>query len=133
MNKLILISTLLLSTAVFAVPKNAKVFFVEPKDGAVVSTKFKVKMGLKGIKLCEANKPPKIKNCGHHHIIVDGNFIPEGQAVPVSESHIHFGKMQTETELTLSPGKHKLTLQFADWAHLSYGEKLSSTINIEVK
>jgi hypothetical protein len=41
--------------------------------------------------------------------------------------------MQTETDVTLTPGKHTLTLQFADFAHKSYGEKWSQTIEVEVK
>ncbi|MBP6707250.1 MAG: DUF4399 domain-containing protein, partial [Achromobacter sp.] len=40
---------------------------------------------------------------------------------------------QTETELKLAPGKHTLTMQFADGAHRSYGPDLSSTISVTVK
>src|SRR4051812_13535942 len=103
------------------------VVIIEPKDGAVVSNPVKVKMGLHDMKLCEANKETKNKKCGHHHLIVDGAAIPEGQPVPKDETHLHYGKMQKEAELTLTPGKHTLTLQFADYAHMSYGEKMSKT------
>ena len=131
MKKLIVIMTMFAACFTFAA--EAKVYFVEPKDGAVVAPTFKVKMGLKGMKLCEATKETKNKKCGHHHLLIDGQPVAAGQVVPKDDNHVHFGKMQTETELTLKPGKHTLTLQFADFAHLSYGEKLSSTINIEVK
>jgi hypothetical protein len=47
--------------------------------------------------------------------------------------HIHFGRGQTEKELSLPAGKHKLTLQFADGLHRSYGSKLASTITVTVK
>ena len=53
--------------------------------------------------------------------------------VPADATHLHFGKGQTETMLKLTPGKHTLTLQFADGAHQSYGPDLSSTITVEVK
>lgn len=112
---------------------NSSVSFIEPKDGAVVEETFKVKMDLKGMKLCPANTQTDDKQCGHHHILVDGASIPEQQVITTDEKHIHFGKMQTETELKLSPGKHTLTLQFADFAHRSYGKNLSSTITVEVK
>ena len=49
---------------------------------------------------------------------------------------LHYGKAQTEATLTakeLPKGKHKLTLQFADWEHKSYGPTLSKTINIVVE
>jgi hypothetical protein len=58
--------------------------------------------------------------------------MPEGQAIPADDMHLHFGKGQTETEVTLKPGEHKLTLQFADGAHRSYGPKMSKTIKITV-
>ncbi len=131
MKTLIIAITLLTAGVTFAAEK--KVFFIEPKDNAVVATTFKVKMGVKGVKVCEANKETKNKKCGHHHILIDQKPIAAGQVVPKDENHVHFGQKQTETELTLKPGKHTLTLQFADFAHLSYGEKLSSTITVEVK
>ncbi|MEK6627058.1 MAG: DUF4399 domain-containing protein [Bdellovibrionota bacterium] len=131
--KLIVLSAILVLMGSVAAAHNAKVFFIEPKNNAVVGPTFKVKMGLKGMIVCEANIETKDKKCGHHHIIIDGKFVPAGQPVAKDETHIHYGKKQTETELTLSPGKHSLTLQFADFAHLSYGEKFSETITVEVK
>ena len=110
-----------------------KVFFAEPKNHAKVETKFHVKMGIEGRKVCPAGNETADKTCGHHHILVDGAFIPTGQVIPSDVAHIHFGKAQTETDLTLTPGKHTLTLQLADFAHRSYGEALSQTIKIEVK
>jgi hypothetical protein len=130
MKSLIAVITFLFAAGAFA---HTGVAFIEPKDGATVSNPVKVKMGLHHMKLCEANKETKDKKCGHHHLIVDGAAVPEGQPVPKDETHIHYGKMQTEAELTLPPGKHTLTLQFANYAHMSYGEKMSKTITIEVK
>ena len=40
---------------------------------------------------------------------------------------------RTETELELPPGEHTLRLQFANGAHLSYGEKMSATITVKVQ
>ncbi len=131
--KSILLSAILFLTCSLATAHSSKVFFIEPKNNATVTPSFKVKMGLKGMLVCEANIETKDKKCGHHHIIIDGKFVPAGQPVAKDETHIHYGKKQTETELTLAPGKHTLTLQFADYAHMSYGEKFSETITVEVK
>lgn len=111
--------------------KTPKVFFVTPKDGETVKTKFKVKFGVEGMTV----KPAETMEVGtgHHHIIVDGAPIPKGQVVPKDERNIHFGKGESQTELTLKPGEHTLTLQFADGAHLSYGPELSATIKVTVK
>lgn len=107
-----------------------RVKFLEPINGAKVSPKFKVKMNVEGYTIGPLGDLTKGK--GHHHIIVDGASIPEGQVVPTDNTHIHFGKGQTEAELELAPGKHKLTLQFADGAHRSYGPAMSETIEVEV-
>lgn len=109
------------------------VSFIEPKDGTTVEETFKVKMDLQGMKLCPANIQTDDKQCGHHHVLIDASFIPEQQVIVTNEKYIHFGKLQTEAEIKLPPGKHTLTLQFADFAHRSYGKNMSSTINIEVK
>lgn len=114
-------------------PKGAKVFFVEPKNGAHVSGKFKVKFGVEKIKIRPALEDVNDHMSGHHHLIVDGAAIPAGETIPADDKHIHFGKGQTETEISLSPGKHILTMQFADGAHRSYGKDLSTTITVEAK
>ncbi|MDZ4083211.1 MAG: DUF4399 domain-containing protein [Bdellovibrionales bacterium] len=108
-----------------------KVEFLEPVNGATVAEKFKVRMNVIGYKIAPLGELEKGK--GHHHIVINGGPVEEGKVVPTDEKHIHFGKGQTETELTLPPGKHKLTLQFADGAHRSYGEKLSQTIEVTVQ
>jgi len=112
------------------VPDGAKVMFVGIADGAEVKSPVKVQMGVEGMTVKPAGTMEA--GTGHHHIIVDDKGVEKGTAVPADDTHIHFGKGQTETELTLAPGKHTLTLQFADGAHRSYGPKLSTTITITV-
>lgn len=61
-------------------------------------------------------------NTGHHHLLVDATL--EGDAlkfpIPNDEHHLHFGKGQTETVLTLPPGRHTLQLVLGDWQHLPH-------------
>jgi hypothetical protein len=70
---------------------------------------------------------------GHHHLLIDQGPAEAGQVVPGDDKHLHFGKGQKETELSLPPGEHQLTLQFADGGHKSYGPKMSQTIKVIVK
>jgi hypothetical protein len=107
-----------------------RVEFLEPKNGATVARKFKVRMNVIGYRIAPLGEIEKGK--GHHHIVINGGPVEEGKVVPTDEKHIHFGKGQIETELTLPPGKHTLTLQFADGAHRSYGRNLSQTIEVTV-
>jgi hypothetical protein len=65
--------------------------------------------------------------------VIDGAAVPVGTVVPADEKHIHYGKGQTETQLTLPAGPHTLTLQFADGSHKSYGPEWSTTINVTVQ
>ncbi|MES1215898.1 MAG: DUF4399 domain-containing protein [Bacteroidota bacterium] len=115
-----------------AVPEGAKVVFKNLKNGATVSSPFKVEMGTEVIKVDTAG--PVIAGVGHHHLFIDAeDSLTAGTMVPKDSAHLHFGKAQTQTELKLAPGKHKLTLQFADGLHRSYGGKLSAVITVDVK
>ncbi len=113
-------------------PADAKAFFVWPQAGSKVPPTFGVVFGVQGMTVTPAGQDIDDRTKGHHHVVIDGKPIPAGTVVPTDEKNIHFGKGQTQTELTLTPGKHTLTMQFADGAHRSYGEKLSQTIDIEV-
>lgn len=118
------------------VPEGAKVFFAAPEAGEVKGPErdgkvvVPVKMGAEGIAVEAAGEQKE--GSGHHHILIGHEPLAVGMPVPKDETHLHFGKGQTETELELAPGKHSLTLQFADGLHLSYGPELSSTIEVEV-
>ncbi|MCE7992431.1 MAG: DUF4399 domain-containing protein [Roseivirga sp.] len=101
------------------------------KDGDSVSTTFKVTFEVSGKSIRPAGTEED--GTGHHHIIIDDTFVAAGTVVPADDTHIHFGKGQTETELTLTPGSHTLTLQFADYAHRSFGGKWSKTITVNVE
>ena len=113
------------------VPEGASVNFVRLQDGDTVNTKVYVQFGLTGMEVRPAGEI--VKGTGHHHIIIDDIATPQGTVVPADENHIHFGGGATETELTLTPGMHTLTLQFANGIHQSYGPQMSATINIFVK
>jgi Domain of unknown function (DUF4399) len=107
-----------------------KVFFLEPKDGAEIKGPVKVVMVVEGMEVKPAGEV--VEGTGHHHILINTDFIPPGQVIPTDDTHRHFGKGDTEAVLDLPPGDYKLTLQFADGLHRSYGKELSATINIKV-
>lgn len=105
--------------------------FTEPKNGAVVSSPFKVKFAVTGMDVKPAGTMDS--NTGHHHLLINGDSLKVGESIPFDETHLHFGKGQTETEVTLPPGTYKLTMQFANGAHQSYGPGLSKSITVTVK
>jgi len=109
----------------------ASVSFIEPADGAVLSSPFTVKFAVSGMEIKPAGD--MTPNTGHHHLLINQDPIKAGEVIPADAQHLHFGKGQTETSLTLSPGKYRLTLQFGNGLHQSYGPELSKTINVTVK
>ena len=114
------------------VPANARVYFANLKDGQTVTSPLKVEMVVEAMQVDTANG--KLKDAsGHHHILVDMDSIRTGEVIKKDSVHIHFGNAQTSAEITLPPGKHSLTLQFADALHRSYGSRLTSKITVDVK
>jgi hypothetical protein len=67
-------------------------------------------------------------NSGHHHLLVDTDLseLNLSAPLPANDKVLHFGKGQTETTLTLPPGKHTLELVFADYEHMSFDPPLHS-------
>jgi len=116
-------------------PANAKVFFVEPKDGAEITGPVKAVMGAEGVEIAPAGteKP----GTGHFHILIDTDIPTGAQAeypLPADDHNRHYGKGQTEATLTLAPGAHTLQLLFADGNHVPHEPALASKkITITVK
>jgi hypothetical protein len=103
----------------------AKVFIITPKNGATVHNPVVVKFGLKGMVIAPAGT--KAENSGHHHLLIDTDA-PADLSVPLpaTDKIMHFGKGQTETTLTLTPGKHTLQLLFADLNHIPHNPPVMS-------
>jgi hypothetical protein len=114
------------------VPANARVYFANLKDGQTVTSPLKVEMGVDAMHVDTANGKLKPAS-GHHHILIDIDSIPTGEVIKKDSVHLHFGNAQTSAEIKLPPGKHSLTLQFADAMHRSYGSRLTNKITVNVK
>ncbi|WP_027896542.1 DUF4399 domain-containing protein [Zestomonas thermotolerans] len=114
-------------------PAGAQVYFIEPADGAEVDQTFTVKFGLKGMGVAPAGVD--VPDTGHHHLLIDVDQMPAlDQPLPTSDAVRHFGKGQTETEVTLTPGKHTLQLVVGDKNHVPFDPPVvSEKITVTVK
>lgn len=121
------IAASLLAASAFA----QSVSFVEPADGATVTSPFKVKFAVSGMAVKPAGD--MTAKTGHHHLLINTGPMKAGDMIPMDDKHLHFGKGQTETDVTLPPGQYTLTMQFANGAHQSYGPELSKSIQVTVK
>ena len=70
---------------------------------------------------------------GHHHILINQKYWPKGEVIPTSDSTLHYGKGQTDASIELDPGKYVISLQFADGVHVSFGEEMAESIEINVE
>lgn len=114
-----------------SVPDGARVYFANLEDGDTVSSPVYVEFGIEGMEVEPAGEVHAGK--GHHHVIINGNYLERGGTVPADSVNIHYGGGQVSDSLDLPMGTHKLTMQFADGYHRSYGKPLSTSINITVQ
>ncbi len=105
-------------------PPGAKVYFVYPTDGAYVTPTPVIRFGLIGMGVAPAGFAKL--NTGHHHLLVDTDLPAMDQPIPNDFNHLHFGSGQTESKVTLSPGKHKLQLILADENHVPHDPPIYS-------
>lgn len=112
----------------------AEVYIIAPRNGAKIHGPITVQFGLKGMGVAPAGV--KFDNTGHHHLLVDTDWseLKLDAPLPATDKILHFGKGQTETTLTLPPGKHTLELFFADYQHMAlnpplYSKKITITVD----
>ena len=111
-----------------------RVFFVEPADGATVKSPVKLRFGIENYELAavpQGDITAARPRMGHHHVGVDTDCLPPGTVIPKANPWVHHGGAQTEMDMQLTPGKHKLTLQLGDDTHTTI-EGLCSSVTVNV-
>ena len=110
-----------------------------PADGATVKgPKVKVDVEVANWQLAPAGSPAA-DNSGHLHFFVDApaSAVPIGQAIPPTDAnpaYIHAGKDPlTSRELTLSPGKHTITVVMGNTGHVALDTPAPKSITITVE
>lgn len=109
-------------------PAGAGVYFINLKDGATVTSPFKIQFGLTGMGIAPAGI--ERDRTGHHHLLVDARLTDEAAkaALPMDAQHLHFGGGQTETMVTLPPGRHTLQLVLGDFSHVPFNPPITSPV-----
>lgn len=115
-----------------ASPAGAEVYIISPQNGETVQSPFKVQFGLRGMGVAPAGVD--VPDTGHHHLLIDVTDQPAmSQPLPMTDNIRHFGKGQTETEISLPPGRHTLQLLMGDKSHIPLNPSVESraiTINV---
>ncbi|HIE49354.1 MAG TPA: DUF4399 domain-containing protein [Gammaproteobacteria bacterium] len=109
------------------------VYFIEPVNGSEVKSPVRVVFGLSGMGIAPAGVDRT--NTGHHHLLIDVEEMPDfKKSIPSDESHLHFGRGQTEALIKLTPGNHDLQLILGDRFHVPHDSPLiSKKITVTVK
>lgn len=115
-----------------AAPAGAQLYFISPQDGATVTSPVTLRFGLRGMGIAPAGVA--MPDTGHHHLLIDTEPPSFDQPIPADARHVHFGKGQTEAQLELAPGTHRLQLLLGDHLHIPHDPPvLSERITITVK
>ena len=101
-----------------AAAPGARVFFIDLQDGATIPSRAKIRFGAEGIAVTPAGTTSQ--NGGHHHLLVDTELPALDREIPSDFNHLHFGRGQTEVELSLPPGEHTLQLLMGDHEHVPH-------------
>jgi hypothetical protein len=110
---------------------NAKVYFINIKDGDTVTSPVLIQFGLSGMGVSPADQQPIPTNAmtGHHHLLVNMPLTGlESAILPMTDSIRHFGRGQTEAAVTLPAGRHTLQLVLADWRHVPHNPPVTSDV-----
>ena len=110
------------------------VSFVTPADGATVSSPVAMEFMASNLNISpvpEEVETPR-EGIGHHHVAIDTECLPVGEAIPRADPWVHFGDGSETYETLLPAGQYMLTLQIGDDEHRTQ-EGLCTTISITVE
>lgn len=113
--------------------ENSYLYIGWPNNGEVIKgPEFRVWFGLRHMGVAPAGT--EIAFTGHHHLLIDTPLPPLDEEIPSDNNHRHYGAGQTETVISLPPGKHTLQLLLADHNHIPHDPPvMSPQITITVK
>ncbi len=113
-------------------PADAAVYIISPADGDEVESPVRVIFGLENIGVAPAGVIHP--DTGHHHLLINTPAPRMDLPIPADERHVHFGNGQTEAEIELPPGEHRLQLLVGDHLHIPHDPPImSDVITIRVR
>ena len=95
----------------------ARIFFVEPANGATVTSPVKIVFGAENFIIEKRVEGVINPGAGHHHIGLDTQCLPPGEIIPTAAPWVHFGDGSSTIEFQLPPGEHHLVAQVGDGEH----------------
>lgn len=110
-----------------------RVYFVEPEDGATVTSPVELEFGAENFTIEPVGDGEIHEGAGHYHIGVDADCLEPGIVIPEAAPWVHFGDGSNQIEMQLPPGETTLTLQIGDGEHRTLeAEGLCQSITVTV-
>ena len=132
----VLVSAQAAKPAAKSAAKKPRVFFLEPKNNATVSSPLHMKFGSENIEIGAVPPGDVTKTrpgIAHYHVGIDQNCLPAGKnIVKGTPSWVHFGDGKDVFDSQMTPGKHKLSVQLGDDLHNTL-PNTCQTITVNVK
>ncbi|MAG71651.1 MAG: DUF4399 domain-containing protein [Vicinamibacterales bacterium] len=111
-----------------------RVFFLEPRDGAIVSSPVTFRFGAENFRIEAVAHRQGRDGAGHYQLGVDAECLPPGVIVPDGQPWIHFPDATSEIVVQLEPGPHRFCRQPGDSEHRTLpGDGLAAAIRITVR
>jgi len=108
-----------------------RVWFITPEDGATVTSPVAFEFGSENITI--EPKGDIHEGAGHHHLGLNTECLPAGEAIPEADPWVHFGDGSAMIEMQLEPGEHTITIQIGDGEHVTLDEAgLCTSVTITV-
>ena len=108
-----------------------RVWFITPEDGATVTSPVAFEFGSENITI--EPKGDIHEGAGHHHLALNTECLPAGEAIPEADPWVHFGDGAAMIEMQLEPGEHTITIQIGDGEHVTLDEAgLCTSVTITV-
>ena len=109
-----------------------RIFFITPEDGATVTSPVSFEFGHENFTI--EPKGDIHEGAGHHHIGLNTECLPAGEAIPEADPWVHFGDGSAVIDMQLPAGEHMLTIQVGDGEHVTLEEPgLCQSITITVE
>ncbi len=113
----------------------ARVFFVQPRDGATVRSPVHFEFGSDQFTIAPVPQgeiqPQDVRpGIGHFHLGVNTDCLPDGQVIVQAEPWIHFGTGANTIEMELAPGTYRFVAQAGDDLHRTFGGCETITVTV---
>lgn len=108
------------------------VTILAPTGAALIGDSVTVRLRAEGIAIVPATGS-RVEGEAHHHLFVDADVTPEGEAIPRGEGIHHLGTGADSLRIGLAPGTHRLIAVLAWGDHVPVAGAARDTVVLTIE